>query len=233
MASASIAHSTTKARKPDAGRIYQAYLYHCKQTGQRTAASLTAEALGVSDDTVRRVVKRFEQPSEPTPNDLIFTPPPGAEHMEAERLRRAPEFAADAAAKLGTLPNAEPQELPLPSEPMSGETYVKLERESGSFADDEPQDDEPQRRTFERGETAADASEVPQRIAMLDALAWPTIAATPSRRVAQPVKRLGRIQRLDVARVGALLAYEVGPFTVGALLVALAIIALVAMAAAR
>jgi hypothetical protein len=220
MATASIAHSTgaKKPKKPDAGRIYQAYLYHCKQTGQRTAASLTAQSLGVSDDTVRRVVKRFEQPSDPTPDDLLFTPPPGAEHMEAERIRRAPEFAADAAAKLGSIPGAEPQEHPQPDEPMSGETYVKLEWDSGDVADDEPQPDEPQTRTAELAQTAAGAPEVPQRIATLDALAWPTIAATPSRRVAQPVKRLGRIQRLDVARVADVAWYMIGPLPLGALL---------------
>ncbi len=219
MASGSIAHSTRQQKqhkKPDAGRLYQAYLFHCKQTGQRTAASLTAQALGVSDDTVRRVVKRFEQPSEPTPNDLIFTPPPGAEAMEAERIRRAPEFAADAAAKLGSIPTAEPQEQPHDALKDSGETYVKLERESGSFADDEPQLDEPLSRSLELEQTAAAAPQQPQPYSPLHAIGRLQMPQTATVGRRQPVKRL---QRLDVARVVDVATLMIGPVPLGALVV--------------
>ncbi len=140
MASASL-HTASPARKrrPSPELILRTYRQECITAGDRGAANRAAALLGISDDTVRRVVARDEaarKAREETPRDLIFTPPDAAYEAERDIINRT--HAAELAARLST---------------DLRQTYVKAERESGDRAAISPHDAAADRRTDEPGNT--------------------------------------------------------------------------------
>ena len=140
MASASIpAPSATRKRRPSPDLILRTYRQECIIAGDRGAANRAAALLGISDDTVRRVVARDEaarKAREETPPELQFTPPDAAYEAERDIINR--RHAAVLAARLS---------------PDVRQSYVKNERGSGDFATNTPHDDAADRRTGELGNT--------------------------------------------------------------------------------
>ncbi len=143
MATSSITPSApTRKRRPSADLILRTYRQECITGGTRGGANRAAALLGISDDTVRRVVARDEaarQAREETPPELQFTPPDAAYEAERDRINRM--HAAELAARLS---------------PDVRQSYVKNERESGENAAETPHDDAAECRTVELGNTPQD-----------------------------------------------------------------------------
>jgi len=110
--------STKKPRKPDPSRVYQVFLHEASSVGRRNAASRTATAFGLSDDTIRRIVARFEKVDD-TPPEVQYTPAPGQVEYEVQRDQQAL-----------TLAQQQPQNMPATA------ASVKVEPQSGTQLDD-------------------------------------------------------------------------------------------------
>jgi hypothetical protein len=234
MASGSIAHSTgaKKPKKPEPARVVQSYWYEVQARGKRGALRRTGELYNISDETVRRYVAADEakaQPATPKDDELAYIPAPGESTYQAAR---------DAAAR--ALSTHQPQAVP--PTPRQRHTprprcHTKRHKERLSIRDKVTSS----KRAGERGTVAPAATlphaTAPQRHASTlppHATGWPTTPRTATVVRRQAVTRWDVARVVDVAPIRAVLALEVGPFTVGALLGVAVLIALcLAKATAR
>ena len=142
--------------KPAPATVLQFYRHEVSTSGLRGAANRTATALGISDDTVRRVVARDEEARkarEETPPELEYVPFDA--DYEAERI------AANAAV------------APVLTELLAAEIAAKQKQDvrqvmsSPEFkmrqsADETPQDDTAERRSPEPENDTLDIPQTPQ-----------------------------------------------------------------------
>ena len=147
---------SSRKRKPAPATVLQLYRHEVSTSGLRGAANRTATALGISDDTVRRIVARDEEARkarEETPPDLEYVP--FDPDYEAERI------AANAAV------------APVLTELLAAEMAAKQENdvrrvmsipelEMRQSADETPQDDTAERRSPEPENDTLDIPQTPQ-----------------------------------------------------------------------
>ncbi len=143
MATASILTSSASRKHPPLPElILRTYRQEASTSGERGAENRVAPLLGISADTVRRVVARDEaarKAREETPPAHIFTPPDAA--YEAERDITNRKYAAELAVCIFS---------------DRRQSHAKSEQEGDEFAATTPHDDVTDRRADELGNTPHD-----------------------------------------------------------------------------